>query len=529
MTEKINPDVSRRRFVQFLGGAVAVSQTSLLTSCATGTQYKVKKAVSPKMTDEVELSHGLTYDVVIKWGDKINKQGDTFGFNNDYLAFTPIAGKDNEAILWANHEAPNPMFVSNYTGGKRTKKQVDAERYSVGGSLVKINKSCCDKWAVDSDSEYGRRVTAATEIPYSNGEKIAGKKTATGTLGNCAGGVTPWGNILTCEENYHDYYGEYEFGKKGKTKGAYGWDKIYNEHPYEYGWVVEVNPLTGEAKKHTGIGRYAHECATCIEAKDGRTVVYSGDDKAGECIYKFISKEKGSLSEGDLYVADIKNGKWLSLDIEKQPKLKKMFKSQLELLINTRVAAHAIGATPCDRPEDIEIQPGTANVFVTLTNNKKKGNYHGSILKIEEKNGDFLSMEFKANDFVVGGEKAGFSCPDNIVFDKNGNLWMVSDISGSAIGKGPYKSFGNNGLFYIPTKGPNAGKAFQVASAPFDAELTGPCFSPDYKTLFLSVQHPGEKSKSLKDLRSHWPDGGDNIPRPAVIAVYGPLLDELMS
>ncbi|MCO4792866.1 MAG: DUF839 domain-containing protein [Bacteriovoracaceae bacterium] len=524
-----NVDLNRRKFVQFMGGAAALAQSSLLTSCATGTNYKVDKTVTPKRSDEVELSYGLTYDLVVKWGDQINSKGDTFGFNNDYLAFTPIEGKDDEAILWANHEAPSPMFVGGYDGKRRTKSQVDKERYSVGGSLVKIVKGCCGKWEVDSDSEYGRRLTATTPIPYSNNETIKGKKTAIGTLANCAGGVTPWGNILTCEENYENFYGEYFYKEKKKKRAAYGWDKFYNLHPYQYGWVVEVNPFTGEAKKHTGIGRYSHECATCVKASDGRTVVYSGDDRDNEHIYKFISKKEGSLSEGELFVADIKNGKWLSLDINKNETLKQNFKTQLDLLIDTRAAAKMVGATPCDRPEDIEIQPGTANVFVALTNNKRKGNYHGSILRISEKDGDFLSMEFSANDFVVGGEKSGFSCPDNLAFDKNDNLWMVTDISGGSIGKPPYESFGNNGLFYIPMKGPNSGKAFQVGSAPFDAEFTGICFSPDFKTLFLSVQHPGEKSKDLKNLRSNWPDGGENIPRPSVIQVYGPLLDKLMS
>lgn len=530
MTEKTTPDVTRRRFVQFMGGALAVSQTSLLTSCATGTQYKVKKTVMPNMTDEVELSYGLTYDVVVRWGDKINKKGDTFGFNNDYLAFTPIDGNENEAILWANHEYTSPMFVNGYmSGGKRTKAQIDSERYSVGGSLVKIQKDCCGKWVIDSESENGRRITGETPIPFSNGEKIKGKKEAIGMVANCAGGVTPWGTILTCEENYDGFYGEYPYGSKKRIYSRIGWEKFYNEHPYRYGWVVEVDPFTGKAKKHTGIGRYAHESATCVEAKDGRTVVYSGDDANDEHIYKFISKKRGDLSEGELFVADIKNGKWVSLDRNKHEVLKKNFKTQLDVLIETRAAAKMVGATPCDRPEDIEIQPGTANVFVALTNNKKKGNFHGSILKIEEKNGDFLSTEFKASDFIVGGEKSGFSCPDNLAFDKNGNLWMVTDISGSTIGKRKYEKFGNNALFYIPMKGPKAGTAFRVGTAPNDAEFTGLCFSPDHKTLFLSVQHPGETSKSLKQLTSHWPDGGENIPRPAVIQIYGPLLDELMS
>ena len=113
-------------------------------------------------------------------------------------------------------------------------------------------------------------------------------------------------------------------------------------------------------------------------------------------------------------------------------------------------------------------------------------NYHGSILKISEKNNDKTSLEFSADTFLAGGEETGFSCPDNMVFDKKGNLWFCSDISGSGMNQSPYSNFKNNGLFYVPMSGPEAGKAIRVASGPTDCELTGPAFSPDNSTLFLS-------------------------------------------
>jgi secreted PhoX family phosphatase len=178
-----------------------------------------------------------------------------------------------------------------------------------------------------------------------------------------------------------------------------------------------------------------------------------------------------------------------------------------------------VGATPLNRPEDIEIDPKTGNIFISLTNNFAVGDYMGKILKIVEKNGDPLSLDFEASTFLMGGKNTGFASPDNLAFDNSGNLWMVTDITGSLIGKDPFTPFGNNGLFKIPLSGPNAGSAIQMGSAPNEAELTGPSFSPDYKTLFLSVQHPGEKSKSLQQLTSHWPQGGDSIPSSAVVAI----------
>ncbi|MNL25386.1 hypothetical protein D3C87_1468660 [compost metagenome] len=149
-------------------------------------------------------------------------------------------------------------------------------------------------------------------------------------------------------------------------------------------------------------------------------------------------------------------------------------------------------------------------------------------MKFTETNADPLSLTFKSEVFLNGGELTGFACPDNICFDRKGNLWITTDIADYDLGTGDYKAFGNNGLFYIPLSGSDAGKAFRFAVAPKEAELTGPCFSEDGKTLFLSVQHPGANTTDIKNVTSHWPEGGKSIPRSAVVTITGPLLDSLL-
>ena len=207
--------------------------------------------------------------------------------------------------------------------------------------------------------------------------------------------------------------------------------------------------------------------------------------------------------------------------------LQKKFKNQTEVLIHLREAARMLGGTPLDRPEDIEIDPVNGNVLVALTNNTTVNNYFGSILKIEETDGKHDSLTFKSDTYLAGGEETGFACPDNMAFDRAGNLWFTSDMSGSAMHKKPYTAFKNNGLFVVPRSGDQAGEVIQIASAPRDAELTGPWFSPDGKTLFLSVQHPGENSTSLTNLTSNWPLGGIEMPKPAVVTIQGPALEQL--
>ncbi len=544
---------NRREFITFLGkaslGIVAIPP--FLISCGNHTtpsaikylskeQLKklrayVLKGLPPSNEDDLLLANGLNYHVVLKWGDKISNT-DSFGFNNDFTCFIPF-DKNNpkDGLLWVNHEYVNPIFVSpgnSRTSEHKTREQVDKEMYNVGGSIVRIKEEN-GTWKLVENDIHNRRITAKTPIELNWDTPIKGSTRVIGTLANCSGGITPWQTFLTCEENYDGFYGETIYNENGEAQhqasSYYGWENFYDYPPEHYGWVVEVDPGKGTAQKHIALGRFAHECCTLYELEDKRVVAYSGDDKKDEHLYKFISSKPSSLKEGTLYVADTINGKWLALDWGNHPILKNKFKNQTEVLIRAREAAKLLGATPLNRSEDIEIDPVTGNVFVSLTNNKSKNDYHGSILKIVETDGKFDALTFKASTYKAGGETSGFSCPDNLAFDLSGNLWMTSDMSGNAMNKeeGPYMPFKNNSLFVIPRYGKDAGKVIRVASAPRDAELTGPWFSPDGKTLFLSVQHPGEQTTDINNPTSNWPFDKDGIPKPAVVAITGDLIEKM--
>jgi secreted PhoX family phosphatase len=510
--------MNRRDFLQFLGVSGVVAS---FPGCAFNPSLKdstILGSLPLSLEDKLITMDGLNYDLLISWGDKINSQ-EAFGFNNDFLALHPLS--DERALLWVNHEYVDPKFIK---GVERTKSNIDLELLEVGGSILEINR-IQGKWTVKKDSPYNRRLTGNSQIPFAWKEKIGNSRIALGTMGNCAGGKTPWGTFLTCEENYDMFWGDHDRKNKKISESWLKWDKAYPRNPEHYGWVVEVEPHTGKAKKLVSLGRFAHECAAVTFAKNGKVVAYSGDDHNFEHLYKFISDSSDSLERGTLYVANLEKGEWISLDREKQPILKKHFKNQTEIQIFTREAAKLVGATPLDRPEDIEFDPLTGHVFIALTNNKASKNFHGSILKIREDGDDHGSLSFKHETFLTGGLKSGFSCPDNMVFDRSGNLWFTTDMSGDVINKGEYKGLGNNGLYVFLRSGPHQGQVIRVATAPCDAELTGPCFSPDFKTLFLSVQHPGETSESVEKLTSHWPSGG--IPRSSVVTLQGPLLDKI--
>lgn len=548
-----NKKYSRKEFVSFLGkvGLGVAIAPSFLMSCGSNNSAiisealsideinKLKKLVLEGLVasdkDDLLLTKGLNYHTLIKWNDKIS-DADTFGFNCDFTCFIPFDDKyPEDGLLWVNHEYVHPLFVSNYAFGnpnqERTIEQVDKEMYNVGGSIVRIRQEN-GKWKIVHNDPHNRRITAKTPIHLNWDTPIKEKTTVIGTHSNCSGGITPWKTFLTCEENYDQFYGETERLNDGSTyhrPSAFGWENFYKYPPEHYGWVVEIDPKNGAVQKHVALGRFAHECCTLFQLKDKRVVAYSGDDSNDQHLYKFVSSKPNSLKEGTLYVADTNNGKWIALDWANQPLLKKAFENQTEVLIRAREAAKLLGATELNRPEDIEIDPITGSVFVSLTNNKPKGDFHGSILKIEEENNEHDSLNFSASVYMAGGGENGFSCPDNLAFDLSGNLWMTTDMSGSVMNKEewPYMAFKNNSLFVIPRIGKDAGKVIRVANAPRDAEFTGPWFSPDGKTLFLSVQHPGEQTIDLKNPTSLWPFDKDNIPKPSVVAITGDLIEKM--
>lgn len=489
-----------------------------------GTHFSQFTPIRPSTQDELILPRGYKYDIVASWGEDLGN-GEKFGYNNDFTCY--FGNNPNEGLLWVNHEYIGHLsiFVNGYKeepGTKRTAKQIAIEKYNLGGSVIHILKGAGGNWSIVKGSKYNRRITGNTPInltgPAKGDAAVGGVTNVIGTFANCSGGKTLWNTAFSGEENY-----------EGIVKDWSESPEVPPLNPTHYGWVVEVDPYdpTSTPKKHTMLGRFAHENAVMTLGKTGRLVVYTGDDTNDQCVYKFVSdgvykpelgKQNSRLLEnGTLYVADMGSNKWIPLDLNKTPKLKDNYKTQGELLVNTREAAKLAGGTPLDRPEDIEIHPQDGSVFIAFTNNLKHGNYYGQIYRLVEGDNNHESTSFVYEIFVSGGPQSGFACPDNLMFDQSGNLWVCTDISSDKTNQGAYRPFKNNGLFMIPTEGPNRGKAIQFASAPVQAELTGTWLAPGGETLFMSVQHPGEESKDVNSPTSRWPYG--DIPRPSVVAI----------
>ncbi|OOR87391.1 Tat pathway signal protein [Moraxella caviae] len=404
-----------------------------------------------------------------------------------------------------------------------------------------------------------------------------------GTMQNCANGKTPWGTYLTCEENWSDIFvrpsgnmtdNEKRYGI-GKSEDGYLWsqfdtrfntDNTPNE-PNRFGWVVEIDPFDPESipKKHTSLGRFKHEGAEMIITPSNQVAVYMGDDQRFEYIYKFVSKDKYKpndrahnmklLSEGTLYVArfnDDGTGEWLPL-VHGQNGLtaENGFADQGEVLIKTRQAADVLGATKMDRPEWISADPFVkGSLYCTLTNNNQRGaegkpdvdaanprkdNRFGHIIRWLEQDGDGAKTRFSWDILVLAGNKMStkknhqgnikgddFGSPDGLAFDYRGVLWVQTDVSASTINIKDYAGMGNNQMLATI---PETGEFRRFLTAPNGAEVTGIAFTPDNKTLFINIQHPGEPATGDSDPAnplavSMWPDGPNGgRPRAATVVI----------
>ncbi|EGK8127307.1 PhoX family phosphatase [Campylobacter lari] len=494
----------------------------------------------------------------------------TFGDNNDGMSFFPLS-KDR-AILAINNEYINPEIMFKHQGKNLSLDDILYEQANLGVSIFEIKKEK-DQWSVVLDSKYNRRIDANTKMSVSGPAKqqvLQNENFIYGTLNNCANGKTPWGTYLTCEENINDFFGSLDekikFSKEQlrfgfKAQSQYGWEKFderfdLSKNPNEankFGWVIEIDPFDPNSIpiKRTALGRFKHENAELIVEDDGTVVIYMGDDEANEFIYKFISKHKYKkgldtskiLDEGTLYVAQFNgkignfrgSGKWIELEYGKNNLNKENgFNSQADVLINARIAGTIVNATPMDRCEWIAShkESGSKEVFATLTNNKKNNNpnpanprtknIYGQIIKWEHKN-SHKDDEFTWEIFALAGNPDNqtslnkgsnnitsnnkFNSPDGLSFDRDGRLWIQTD--GNYSNQEEFEGMGNNCML---AANPKTGEIKRFLTGPIACEITGIAFSQDYKTMFVGIQHPGEKLKG-----SQFPYG--KTPRSSIIAI----------
>ncbi|MDX6743574.1 PhoX family phosphatase [Actinocorallia sp. A-T 12471] len=595
-------DVLSRRAVIVGGTVVAAAGFMTTPAAAHGKPGKPTKpakkllgfkAVAANTDDAVRVPEGYSAQVLIPWGTPLSSKGPKFkkdgsntaaeqrqqiGAHHDGMHLFPLTG--SSGLLAVNHEYIDTTLHYADGSATMTKEKVDKAVAGHGVSVVKVERNKkTGKWEL-KDSLFNRRVTADTPVKFSGPVKethalLKATGSPKGTINNCSSGYTPWGTYVTCEENFNGYFGTDESFTPDAEQKRYGitaasgynwhksdarWDIAKNPNEANrFGWVVEIdpfNPLSTPVKR-TALGRIKHEGATVTESK-GRVVVYTGDDQDGEYVYKFVGDGawrlrkllgQSPLDHGTLYVAkfnDDGSGVWLPLEFGKGPLTKANgWKDQADVLIRTRTAADAVGATKLDRPEWVAVNPGNKDVYLTLTNgvgnggkaNPRTPNPYGHIIRWREKNGDNTALSFTWDVFVLAGDPAYdsavnlgpdaiFGSPDGIGFDTDGRLWIQTDISNSSQTL-PSRGYDNIGNCAMLAADPTTKEIKRFLTVPRGAEVTGLTFSADGRSLFVNVQHPGEASTAWGTPTpanpravSNWPDFDPaGRPRSATVVI----------
>ena len=558
----------------------------------------------PRSTGEgIQVPPGYAAQVLLRQGDPIKPaapeynpatqtgadQEQQFGTDPDFISFMPLpygSKSSTRGLLGVNHENHRAAICFPGNPKQLSREQVEVQMAAQGFTVVEIAKEG-NQWRLVKDSRYNRRISTSAPMRIS-GPAAGDARMRTsadpsgtrsfGTFNNCAGGTTPWGTMLTAEENVQNYFsgdaskgpeaaarkryaisGKGRYADWGRYVDRFNLDKEPNEHN-RFGWIVEIDPYDPNhtSVKRTALGRCAHECATHAISHDGRIAIYSGDDSRMEFVYKFVTEgrydpknreaNRDLLDRGTLYAARFEaNGKmrWLPLVHGQGPlTAANGFNSQADVVIEARRAGTLLGATPMDRPEDVQPHPTTGNIYVVMTYNERRTagqvdaanpraeNRWGHIVEImpPRVNGkpDHAATECDWGFFIVAGDPSkpeqraryanppsanGWVCaPDNVAFDPKGRIWISTDGQEDAGGF-------NDSLYAATTSGPTRGATRCFFTGPEGAEICGPEFTPDGKTLFLSIQHPGEGSTYDKP-STRWPDFRPDLPpRGSVLAI----------
>ncbi|MBS3912398.1 MAG: PhoX family phosphatase [Hydrogenophaga sp.] len=465
-----------------------------------------------------------------------------------------------------------------------------------GISVLHVKRAADGSWEHVKSSPYNRRIHGNTPItiqgpaaghPLMKTAADPSGTVALGTLNNCGNGRTPWGTYLTCEENFNGYFGwngtrtatalENRYGISANGFG-YRWHTVDSRfdvnatpnEPNRHGYIVEVDPFApgSQATKRTALGRFKHENAALEVTPSGKVAVYMGCDERNEYVYKFVADgtfdaanptsaaNRSLLGKGTLYVArfgagttvgdNMGTGTWIplkpdtvgvnSVALRDNPNFAAATDAEVlaNIMIKTRQAADAVGATMMDRPEWVAVNPKKAGeVFITLTNNNRRGtttasvnnpdgstvagsarppvdeanpranNVWGHIVRWNEAGGDGgTATTFDWDIFVLAGQPAVtgarapssninaetlFNSPDGLDFDAFGRMWIQTD--GSFANTGDFAGNGNNQMLVAD---PKTKEIRRFLVGPDGCEVTGITWSPDRKTMFVNIQHPGE-------------------------------------
>lgn len=594
--------------VAFLGGSVAAPAPAAAHDGGDGYGHRDGRhgrallgfeQVPVSTADALVVPAGYTAQVLIPWGTPLltsgpawlqdgsntaEEQAQQVGMHHDGMHFFPLGtGRSGNRVglLVVNHEYIDQILLNPDGASPMTPAKVAKALAAHGVTVIAVRRDGGTWHQVDSP--FNRRITGTSPVTFSgpvgpDHPELQSNNAPMGTLNNCAHGYTPWGTYLTCEENWNGYFGtddpawtptpaEARYGVT-RTGFGYNWHQadprfdlaVNRKELNRFGWVVEIDPfdINSTPVKRTALGRIKHEGAIVVE-QDGDVVVYSGDDENGDYLYKFIGQGKwrrhrargrSPLDHGTLHVAKLAadgSGVWLPLVWGEGPLTQADgWADQADILLRTRQAADALGATKLDRPEWVAVHPHTNDVFVTLTNgtqgpapgNPRAGNIFGHIVRLtasDSADGTSFSWDvflfagdpgYQPEGQLVPADQPPFGSPDGLWADPDGRLWIQTDVSNSSqnLASRKYDRIGNNQMLVAD---PETKEIRRFLTSPRGCEITGVVTTPDQRTMFVNVQHPGESTTAWgaptaanPRAVSNWPDFDPaGRPRSATVVI----------
>ncbi|WP_426278105.1 alkaline phosphatase PhoX [Chryseobacterium sp. S-02] len=384
--------------------------------------------VPTAQTNKLIIPVEHNYQLILKEGDNYTEGGGLVGGQNDFTAYVPKNGSATNGYLSVNHET-NPGGVT----------------------MAEINYNASTKlW----------QLTKSRAVSFSAPSLVQ-------TIRNCSGGITPWGTVVTAEE---------------QTTSS----DVNGDGMKDYGWLVEIDPATaqvisqnvdGSKGKLWQMGIMNHEN---VVINNAGTTAYYGEDGGTHMVYKYVMDTPNNLSSGNLYVLKLDQGlsngdpvattaTWIQI-----PNKTKADQN------NTTALAQSLGGTSFNGIEDVDISPIDGKIYFTAKGLNK-------VYRLQD-NGTTASQV----ETFVGGLTTNYSFTtaqgtkteawgdgnDNLTFDELGNLWVLQDG-------------GKNYIWVIAPDHTQANPKVKLfASMPAGSEPTGLTFTPDHKFGFFSIQHP---------------------------------------
>lgn len=641
-----------------------------------GYSVKILHATGDTLKTGIPAYSNAGTDTADSWADRVGDQHDGteifyIGANGKSKGSYSYAAGD-KAVLAVNNESSAEAHWLHPTGqtsggvigkkfdqfanpgiqwnlGIRPASEAIKEILSHGVTLVELNLDASGKpTGYNATSSLNRRITPETVMTVTGpAAELANLKalmvtkfdttgaTTRGTLNNCGTGITPWGTLITCEENFATYftmpagstvptdakliasrkrYGIQDVAtlSTATSSRTQGWHTVtdadptsrfarwnvsasgasaaadFRNEPQTFGFNVEIDPAnpTSVPSKRMAMGRFAHEAAVCGIPVVGKPLAfYMGCDSRNEYIYKFVTTKNwdeadigGGIAAGDKYLCEGKlyaakfdatgQGEWLELSIN-NPKIMAAsfgFSNQAEVLVHTRIAADAAGATKMDRPEWGAVNHLNGEIYFALTNNNasnrtplttdaanpraykdndgigRDGNPHGHIIRFKETGNMATATTFTWDIFLFGAEEDAltantnisgltaansFSSPDGLWFSKStGICWIQTDDGAftdetncmlvaavpGTVGDGGAFTVANtlsvSGVQRSETQNTFVGgilgesRLRRFLVGPIGAEVTGITETANGKAIFVGIQHPGENATAYNDVKN---------------------------